>query len=89
MKEQYIVQCKDKKERKYLYTFLINNDYILIHNFTYQRVLNSAFPFVIEPNNTFWICESITCCAAAYANNGIISFNEFINLYQLMTRTQL
>lgn len=77
---QYIIQCKNINERKSFYNYLIDNDYKPVDNFRHQNFINNSFPFVLEPNNTFWICESITCCAAAASCGAIITMQEYFNL---------
>ena len=79
MNNQYIVKCKDIEERKMLYNYLIDNGYQPVDNFKHQNFINNTFPFVIEPNQTFWICESISCCAAASSCHAIITVNEYFN----------
>lgn len=79
---QYIVQCNNISERKIFYNYLIGNDYKPVDNFKHQNFINNNFPFILEPNNTFWICESITCCAAAASCGAIITMQEYFNLME-------
>ncbi|MBQ3021609.1 MAG: hypothetical protein IJD92_05260 [Bacilli bacterium] len=80
MKNQYIVQSSNINDRKNFYNFLIDNGYIPVANFKHQNFINNKFPFVVESNKTFWICESITCCAAAASCGAIISIDEYFNI---------
>lgn len=75
---QYIVQCHGT-ERVYFLNYLLNNNFILANNINYSEIIESKFPFVIEDDNTFWICESITCCACAAQAKRIINVRTFIN----------
>ncbi len=72
--KQYIVNCT-KEERVILYNYLINNGYKPYFN---QEYINNTFPFVIEPNKTFWICESITCCACATQTGNMLTLDEYM-----------
>ena len=78
MKKQYIVLPKDKKERKDFYNYLMNNGYFDLEDYLEERYINSHFPFVIESDKSFWLCESVTCCACASQNKQIISCEEFL-----------
>lgn len=78
MKKQYIVQSNNINEREIFYNFLINNGYIPVKN--NKNYINNKFPFVVEPNKTFWICESITCCAAAASCGAIITIDQYFNI---------
>lgn len=75
---QYIVQPQ-KEERNNFYLYLIENGYTPVDNYPQDYYINNRFPFVIEDNNTFWICESITCCACAAQRKRIISVDSFKN----------
>ncbi len=80
MVKQYIVQSNNIEERRNFYNYLVNNGYKPIENFKQQNFINNKFPFVIEHDKTFWICESITCCAVASACGAIISVDEYFNI---------
>ena len=89
MNKQYIVQSYIIDERKFFYDYLIDNDYSPVENFKHIDFINNKFPFVIEPNKTFWICQSITCCAAASQCGAIITIEDYFtiaknNNYQLI-----
>ena len=77
MHKQYIIKCKDNTERKYFYDYLIGNNFKPVEKFKHKNFIDNVFPFVVEPNNTFWICESITCCAAAASCGAIITVDEY------------
>jgi hypothetical protein len=80
MNTQHIVRCKDNSERKLLYNYLINNGYEPVEIFKSQNFISNHFPFVIEPNKTFWICESVTCCAAATSQGVMKTVDEFFDI---------
>lgn len=80
MKKQYIVQSNNIDERKSFYNYLIDNGYKPKENFKNRNYINNHFPFVIEHDKTFWISESITCCAAAYSCGAIITIDEYFNI---------
>ncbi len=73
---QYIVSVKENKRREF-YNYLIKKGYKPIERHISDNYINNIFPFVIEENNTFWICESITCCACAVSQKRIINSEEF------------
>ena len=80
MKRQYIIKCSNKTERKELYDYLIENGYKPVENFKNRDFINNHFPFVIEPNKTFWVCESVTCCAIASMRNIMITVNDYYEI---------
>ena len=80
MKKQYIIKCSDIFEREQFYNYLIKNGYKPIDNFKHQKFIDNHFPFVIEPNKTFWICESITCCAAASHAGIMITIDDYFKI---------
>ena len=80
MKKQYIVQSNSINEKKKFYNHLINKGYKPIKNIEQQKIINSHFPFVIEQDNFFWICESITCCAAATSCSAIITIDKYLDI---------
>ncbi len=78
-KEQYIVQVSGIDNREYFYE-LIDNNYKLNKYFTKDYMIHSKFPFVIDfKDNSFWVCESITCCACAAQREKILTPREFFN----------
>ena len=76
-KKQYIVQISGINNREYFFEY-INDNYKLKNYFTKDYMIHSKFPFVIDfKDKSFWVCESITCCACAAQNNKILSFFQF------------
>lgn len=74
---QYIVKESNIKLRKEFYRY-INDKYNLKVLMPITKYYYSVFPFVVDLDEyNFWVCESITCCAAAAQNNRIITINEF------------
>jgi len=75
---QYIISESDKVKRKEFYDYIMNKyNYEVIHH-SKVEMINSKFPFVVDhKNKVFWVCESITCCAAAASNGVIITIDEF------------
>ena len=75
---QYIIRESDKVKRREFYDYIMNKyNYKVIHH-TKEEMINSIFPFVVyHKDKTFWVCESITCCAAAQQNGVIITIDEF------------
>ncbi len=76
---QYIVNENDLLKREEFYDFIVDNYNLKIsYPFIKERFVNNHFPFVVDYNdNSFWICESVTCCAAAASNHVIITIDEF------------
>ena len=79
MRTQFIVQEKDKYKRKLFYNFIHETYNLKIcYPFDKDKFIESKFPFVIDfKDNSFWISDSITCCAAAAQTNSIYSIDEF------------
>ena len=79
MKTQFIVQEHDKEKRSDFYDYVMQNyDINEQYPFEKEKFVASNFPFVIDfKDNIFWVCESVTCCAAAAANKAIITIDEF------------
>ena len=76
-KEQYMVHDTDISNRKAFYEY-IKNKYNLKIRMTKKRMVQNKFPFVIDfIDNSFWVCESITCCACAAQNKKIITIEKF------------
>ena len=82
MKTQYIVQESDKSKRKDFYDYIVNNyDLKISYPYSKVRFVNDNFPFVVDfKEKRFWICSSITCCAAAASNHAIITIDDFKKL---------
>ncbi len=80
MKKQFMIQPNNIIERINFY-YYIHNKYNLLEHFTKEEMISSKFPYVVDFNdNSFWVCESITCCACAAQNKQIISIDEFKRL---------
>ena len=63
------IDIKDKLEIKKFIDESVNEKELFI---------DSIFPFVVDfKEKSFWICESVTCCAAAAACGSIINSEEF------------
>ena len=78
-KKQYTVQVSGPTNRKE-FIKLIKNNFKLKFLFDEEYMINSKFPFIVDlKDKTFWVCESITCCACAAQNNQILSIEEFKN----------
>jgi hypothetical protein len=76
---QFIVQETDKEKRSDFYDY-INKKYKLKNEYPYTKELfvKSNFPFVVDfKERNFWVCDSVTCCAAAASAHVIISIEEF------------
>ena len=80
MKKQVIVLCRDTNERKYLYNYLINNGFVSKEKKRKKYYIDNYFPYVIEPDNTFWICDSITCLACASSKKLIKTLKDYMNM---------
>ena len=80
MKKQYIISEKETKKREIFYNYIIDNyDLKISYLYEKEKFVNSIFPFVVDfKENTFWICESITCCACASQSKKIITIDEFM-----------
>lgn len=79
---QYIVSISDMDERIDFY-----NDILKRYELTdllRDGDIESRFPFVVDfNNNTFWVCTSITCLAAAAQCGKIMTIKQFReNTYQ-------
>ncbi len=74
---QYIVQESDISKRKEFFDYIVNN-YNLVLHLSREEMISSNFPFVVDfDNNSFWVCESITCCACAAQRKRIITIDKF------------
>ena len=76
--KQYIVHDADFIKREELYDYLEKRNYIFPDG-KKEYYVNSKFPFVID-RNVVWICNSITCCAAAAQKGCIITIDEYFYL---------
>ena len=78
MKKQFIVQECGVKERWDFYNYVRDNFSLCEYCDLSIEIEKDKFPFVIDfSNNSFWICNSITCCACAFQKKQIISVSEF------------
>ena len=80
---QYIVNENDLLKREEFYDYILNNYNMKIsYPFNKERFIDNHFPFVIESDNTFWICDSITCLACASSKKVIKTLNDYINVIE-------
>jgi len=79
MRTQFIVQEADIKKREEFYDYITNKyDFKILYPFEKELFIDSHFPFVVDfKENSFWVCENVTCCAAAAACGSIINIEEF------------
>ncbi len=79
MKIQFIIKENDLLKREEFYDYIVDNYNLKIsYPFNKERFINNNFPFVVDfGDNSFWICESVTFCAAAASNQAIITIDEF------------
>ena len=74
---QYIIKESNVEERKKFYNYIISKYNFEVWN-NEDVYYYSKFPFVVDfKEKKFWVCESITCCAAAQQGGVIISIGEF------------
>ena len=79
MRTQFIVRESDLVKREDFYNNIINF-YELNIWYPYEKAkfVNNKFPFVIDfKEKSFWICESITCCACAAQAKVMFTIDEF------------
>ncbi len=76
---QFIVQEDNKKKRDNFYDYITNKyDFKISYPYYKEDFIKSNFPFVVDfRERRFWVCESVTCCAAAASAHVIISIAEF------------
>ena len=79
MRTQFIVAVAGKEKRKAFYEYIVNTYKLDIwYPFLKNRFIKSIFPFVIDfKDQSFWICESITCCACAAQSKVIYTMEMF------------
>ena len=76
-KEQYIVHDSDIFNRNAFYEY-ITNKYDLLVRMERDEMVGSKFPFVVDfKDKSFWVCESVTCCAIAAQKKKILTIDEF------------
>ena len=79
MKTQFIVQEQDERKRELFYNY-IHKTYDLKdwYPFDKEKYIKINFPFVIDfKEKSFWVCDSITCCACAAQAKVIYSIYQF------------
>lgn len=77
MSKQFIVQETDYLKRRQFYEY-ITKKYNLKVRMEKEEMIDNKFPFIVDfDDNTFWVCQSITCCAMAAQNKKIITIEEF------------
>ena len=78
-KTQFIVNAIGKEERKNFYEYIINTYKLEKHYpFFKRKFIKSNFPFVIDfKEKSFWVCDSITCCACAAKAKVIYTIDQF------------
>ena len=82
MRTQFIVQEHDIKKREEFYNYITTNyDFHISYPFKKELFIESHFPFVVDfKDNSFWVCENVTCCAAAAACGSILDIEDFKNV---------
>ena len=80
MNKQYQVVEFDIKKREEFYDYITTTyDFDILYPYTKERFVNNKFLFIVDfKKNQFWVCESVTCCAAAATCKSIISIDEFM-----------
>ena len=75
----FIVQEENKRKRGKFYDYITKKyDLKITYPYYKENFIESNFPFVIDfKERLFWVCESVTCCAAAASAHVIISIEEF------------
>ena len=78
-KTQFIVKAAGKEERKAFYEYIMNTYKLEKHYpFFKRRFINNNFPFVVDfKEKSFWISESVTCCACAAQAGVIYTVDQF------------
>lgn len=76
---QFIVQEENKKKRGFFYNYITKKyDLKILYPYYKEDFVESNFPFVVDfKERNFWVCESVTCCAAAASRGVIISIEDF------------
>ena len=77
MKTQFIVQEHDIIERREFYNY-IHENYEIMDKMDPEVMINDHFPFVVDlKEKILWVCNSITCLAAASQTHQIITISAF------------
>lgn len=76
---QFIVNVTSKKDRKDFYEYIVHTYKLDInYPFSKRRFIKSNFPFVVDfKEKSFWVCESVTCCACAAQAKVIYTVDQF------------
>ena len=76
---QFIVQEENKNKRGKFYDYITNKyELKILYPYYKESFVKSNFPFVVDfKERNFWVCESVTCSAAAASAHVIISIEEF------------
>lgn len=76
---QFIVQEENKRKRGKFYDYITKKyEFKISYPYYKEEFIKSNFPFVVDfKERLFWVCESVTCCAAAAGAHVIISIEEF------------
>ena len=79
MRSQFIVKESDLAKREEFYNYIINSyDLEIWYPYKKNKFVNNKFPFVIDfKEKSFWVCESITCCACAAQAKVMFTIEEF------------
>ncbi len=77
-KEQYMVHDSDLFNRNAFYEYIVNTYANLKVRMDRDKMVNNKFPFVIDfKDKSFWVCESVTCCACAAQKKKILTIERF------------
>ena len=82
MRTQFMVKESNKLKRSKFFDY-ITSKYDLYVEYPYfkEDFVNNNFPFVIDfEDKSFWICESVTCCACAASNKVLFTIDEFMKM---------
>ena len=79
MRTQFTVNESDLKKREEFYNYIMKTYKLKRwYPFLKRKFIHNKFPFVVDfKDKSFWICESITCCAAAASRHAIFTIDEF------------
>ena len=79
MRTQFIVSESDLSKREEFYDYIIDSyDLKIWYPYKKEKFVNNNFPFVIDfEEKSFWICESVTCCACAAQAKVLFTIDEF------------
>ena len=79
MRTQFIVSVSGKEEREQFFDYIVSTyNFKLGYPFVKKAFIDNKFPFVVDfADKSFWISDSITCCACAAQAGVIIDEEEF------------